>query len=170
MLTQKFSGKYYMIFLDFFSNKNRNVKKKIRKNLYDFLWFCSKNNGSSILIRFLFLSMKPMYIKCIDFHDKNTSRHSHKPHVSSISMHILFLSSKSMYTKCINFHVVNINGFFISIFEINVYQSIDCHKNNNWLFLMLQVLSWFSVSFYSSSFLNFSYGYDVTNTLVILFE
>ena len=73
-----------------------------------------------------------------------------------------------MYTKCINFHVVNINGLFISIYEINVYQSIDCHKNKNLLFLMLQVLYWFSVSLYRLRF--FSYGYDVMNTLVILFQ
>ena len=159
-----------MIFFDFVSKTNSKCSKKNRKILYDFLWFCLKKietrnvkkkqekfiwfslilfqkNGSSLLMRFLFLSTKSIYIKCIDFHAKNTLCHSHKPHLTSILMRILFLSLKSMYIFTItiiiwfyHFCIVNFNSFIISIVEINVYQSIDFHGNNNRLFYASSVI------------------------------
>ena len=87
----------------FFKNK-LNVKKKIKKSLYDFLWLFQKRKDRQFLCVLSIISIKSMYIKCIDFHYNNTSRHSHKPHVSSIVIRILILSSKSMNTKCNNFH------------------------------------------------------------------
>ena len=138
-----------MISFDFV--KKTECTKKFRKNVYDFLLFCLKKTRSSISMRLLFLSIKSIYIKCKDFHDYNTSHHSHTPHVSSIAMRILFIC---FYLVCI----VHFNAFIISIVEINVpIWKHWFHDNNNWLFLMLQVLYWFSVRLYRlfTRFLNF---------------
>ena len=86
---------------------------------------------SSIQMRLLFLSMKSMFIKCIDFHDKNTSRRSLSiveinvpiPNVLIFTLTIIIY----FYLACI----VNCNAFFISFVDINVYQSIDFHNKNN---------------------------------------
>ena len=83
-----------------------------------------------------------MYIKCIDFHDTNTSHHSHIPHVSSILISLLFLSLKSMYIKCIDFYHNN-NHLFLPY----LYRQFKCASYFYCWYQCIQ-MNWFSIFFY----------------------
>ena len=147
---------YFSLFL---FNKKTGGKKRIRKNLHDFLWFGLKKrivNFNSFLTsidetnvykmhwfaRYEYLIALPQTPRIVIFNAYIISiveiNVHQTPNVLIFTMTIIF---------CLNLAcIVNFNAFFISIVEINVYQSNDFHDNNNWLFFMLQVLYWFSVS------------------------
>ena len=125
--------KKYRDFLWFCFKKKKTgmLKKKYRKNLYDFLWICFKKTYRQFECVYYFYRWN----QCIS------------NHVLSILICVYYfyrwnqcISNALIFTITITIFfylvcIVNFNAFIISIVEINVYQSIDFHDNNNRLFL-----------------------------------